>query len=167
MKIKEILSKVLMAVVLISIGFAAGKEMALRSTAQNAEAVSQAAMVDHSAEPSDAHEEKVLVYYMHATFRCFSCNNIEKMAKAVVENDFADALAEGQVEWQAVNFNENTVLAQRYGVGAATVVLVRRQGGQEIAFKRLDEVWTKLGDADAFKQYVKENIQSYLYGGRV
>lgn len=159
MTAKAIISRVLTAFVLISIGYAAGKEMALRTTAQNGGDTQQTVAAASS-------EDKVIVYYMHATFRCFTCNSIEAMAKEVVENDFAEALAEGRVEWRAVNFNENVALARRYDVGAATVVLVKIQDGQEAEFKRLDEVWTHVSNPAAFKQYIDENIQAYLDGGQ-
>lgn len=165
MKAKAIVSKLLMAFVLISIGYAAGKEMTLRSMAQNG-GDREALVVASSIEQTDQSQDKVIVYYMHATFRCFTCNSIESMAKEVVENDFADALAEGRLEWQAVNFQENVALGRRYGVGTSTLVIVRIEDGQEVDFKRLDEVWTRVNDPAAFKHYIDDNIQAYLDGGR-
>ena len=165
MKAKTIISKVLMAFVLVSIGFAVGKEMAMRSMAQNGDSIQQAA-ISTSANPTDPTQNKVIVYYMHATFRCFTCNSIESMAKEVVENDFAEALADGRVEWRVVNFQENVALGRRYGVGTATVVVVKTEGEQEVEFKRLDEVWKHVNNPSAFKQYIDENIQTYLDGGQ-
>ncbi len=166
MKAKEIVGKVLMAFVLVSIGFAVGKEMTFRAIAQNNGDPKQsvAAAGENTGEPA---QDKVIVYYMHATFRCFSCNTIETMANAVVENDFADALADGRIEWRTVNFNENVAMAQRYGVSAPTVVLVKMRGDEHIDANRLDEVWTKNNNPEAFKQYIKENIDAYLDGGQV
>ena len=160
MNINTIISKALIAFVLISIGFAVGKEMTLRAMSQNDDGVQETVV----AALSEQHQDKIIVYYMHATFRCFTCNNIEAMAKAVVETDFAEALADGRVEWRTANFNENTALGRRYGVGTPTVVLVKIQHGQETDFNRLDGVWTHVNNPAAFKQYLDENIQTYLDG---
>jgi hypothetical protein len=165
MKAKTVIAKALMAFVLVSIGFAVGKEMTLRAMSQNNDGA-QEAIVAASANPTDPMQDKVIVYYMHATFRCFTCNNIEAMAKEVVENDFADAMADGRVEWKAVNFQENVALGRRYGVGTATVVVVKIEGGREADFKRLDEVWTHVNNPPAFKRYIDENVQAFLDGGQ-
>ena len=164
MKAKVIIGKALMTFVLISIGFAAGKEMTLRTMAQNGGECQGPTVA--GADSLDTTQDKVIVYYMHATFRCFTCNNIEMMAKEVVENNFTAAQADGKVEWRAVNFQEHAELARRYGVGTATVVLVKVQGGREVEFKRLDEVWTHVSNPTAFKLYVDQHIQAYLSGGQ-
>jgi len=162
MKAKEVMGKLLMSFVLVSIGFAAGKEMTRRAMAG-----AQSDAQQHVLAGASAQQDRVIVYYMHGSFRCLTCNSIETMAKAVVENDFAEALAAGQVEWQAVNFQENARLAQQYGVGSSTVVVAKIRGGQAVDFKRLDEVWTKVNDPPAFKRYIHESIRAYLEGGSV
>ena len=166
MKAKMWIRRLLLAFVLVSIGFAAGKEMTLRSMAQNGSEAPPTIGATAS-QPTDQNQDKVVVYYMHATFRCFTCNSIESMAKEVVENDFADALADGRLEWQAVNFQANTALGRRYGVGTSTLVIVKVQDGQEVDFRRLDEVWTHVNDPAAFKRYIDKSIQAYLDGGSV
>ena len=147
-----------MAFVLVSIGFIAGKETVLRSASPATENPAQG-----SAEQLSG--DKVILYYMHATFRCFTCNSIETMAKEVVETDFPEALADGRLEWQVVNFQENTALGRQYGVGTSTLVISKIQDGKEVKFQRLDEVWQKISNPQAFKQYVDETVQLYLDGG--
>ena len=71
MTAKAIISRVLTAFVLISIGYAAGKEMALRTTAQNGGDTQQTVAAASS-------EDKVIVYYMHATFRCFTSTALRR-----------------------------------------------------------------------------------------
>lgn len=158
MKAKKITANLLMAFVLVSIGFIAGKETVLRSEITGAESPAQ----DPAEQLSG---DKVILYYMHATFRCFTCNSIESMAKEVVETDFAEALADGRLEWQVVNFQENTALGRQYGVGTSTLVISKIQDGKEVQFQRLDEVWQKISNPQAFKQYVDEMVKLYLDGG--
>lgn len=165
MKAKAFTGKILLAFVLITIGFAFGKEMTLRKIAQNDNSAEE--VVTAISEDTEQVKDKVIVYYMHATFRCFTCNNIESMGKDVVENDFAESLEDGRLEWKVVNFQENMALGRRYNVGTSTLVVVKVEDGKEVDFKRLDEVWTKVNNPQDFKQYVSEMIQKYLDGGSV
>ncbi|MBE0536202.1 MAG: hypothetical protein IH624_11090 [Phycisphaerae bacterium] len=159
MKAKEVMGKLLMSFVLLSIGFAAGKEMTRRAMA--------GAQSDTQQNVWSAQQDKIIVYYMHGSFRCLTCNSIETMTKGVVENDFAEALAAGQVAWQAANIQENVRLGRLYGVSSSTVVVAKIRGGEVVDFKRLDEVWTKVNDPPAFKRYIHEAIVAYLEGGGV
>lgn len=168
MSTRTIAAKVLMAFALVSIGFAAGKESGRRSWPSPGTALPGIPAAPRAiVSPEDANQpaDKVIVYYMHTTFRCLTCNRIESQAEAVVKGDFADALAAGRVEWKALNFQEHDDLAARYGVGTSTVVVVKVRGGREVAHRRLDEVWTKVGDADAFSSYVGQAIREMLAGG--
>ncbi len=165
MTTKTIITKLLMTFVLVSIGFAIGKEATLRKQAQNDHPAPETSAA--AAGQTEQVQEKVIVYYMHGTFRCVTCNSIETMAKEVIENDFADAMADGRLEWQVVNFQNNAALARRYGVGTSTLVIAKIADGKEVEFKRLDEVWTKINDPGAFKQYVDEMIQQFLDGDSV
>lgn len=165
MKAKVIIGKLLMAFVLISIGFAAGKEVTLRAMAKNDNA-DQVVTSPVSGQQKQS-QDKVILYYMHASFRCFTCNSIESMAKEVVENDFAEELADGRLEWQSVNFQESISLGRRYGVGTSTLVIVKIVDGEEVEFQRMDEVWTKVTNPEEFKQYVDEMVRKYLEGGSV
>ncbi len=147
---KSLITYVLLTFVIFSLGFGVGKEAGRRqSTAAPGEAGGAAA-------PG---EDKVIVYYMHTTFRCVTCNSIERMAKEVVETQFADALAAGRIEWREVNFQEREDLAQKYDVASSCVVVVRIENGQEIGFKRLDEVWTLVDKPAAFADYVAAAIR--------
>jgi hypothetical protein len=163
MTTKTIITKLLMTFVLVSIGFAIGKEVTFRKLAGQDHLTAQAAAEGQLEQVQD----KVIVYYMHGTFRCVTCNSIETMAKEVIENDFADAMADGRLEWQVVNFQNNAALARRYGVGTSTLVIAKIADGKEVEFKRLDEVWTKINDPGTFKQYVDEMIQQFLDGDSV
>jgi hypothetical protein len=157
--IKNSIAKLLMAFVLISIGFIAGKESVLRSGIRGAEKLAQ-----DPADPSTMEGDKVVLYYMHATFRCLTCNSIESMAKEVVETRFSEALADGRLEWQVVNFQENRAMGRHYGVGTSTLVISKIEAGKEVRFQKLDEVWQKVGNPEAFKQFVDDMVTLYLNG---
>lgn len=132
MKAQRILRSVLLSFVLISIGYALGKEVTIRRM--------QAVQSDNTAAAAAGHE--VVVYYMYPSIRCVTCNQIEAAARKVVHEDFAGALKAGRLRWQEVNITENEALARRYNVASSVVVVVRRRDGADADFKRLDEVWT-------------------------
>jgi hypothetical protein len=146
-KTLPILKNVLIAFVLISIGFALGKH-----------SVSQNSMPEEAERSTLA----VKVYYMHASMRCTTCNTIEKMTKELLNNKYSEAIKEGRVEFQEVNFQENEALAAKFDVVASCVVVARFENGKIAAFKKLDKVWTLFGEQDKFNAYIDNVIQAYL-----
>ncbi len=153
---RKTISGLLTAFVLISIGFALGRETA-RYAGEGRTSTRPASQT--------ADQDKVIVYYMHTTFRCVTCNKIESLTDSIVRSDFAADLAAGRIEWKSVNFQESGDLAARYGVGTSCVVVAKVRGGREVAFKRLDEVWTKVHDPEAFGRYVAGAIRDMRGGG--
>lgn len=149
-------TRILLTFVIFSLGFGVGKEVGLRKSAATPEPVAEG---NTPAIPGD---DKVIVTYMHTTFRCVTCNSIERMAKEVVETDFADALAAGRIEWREVNFQEREDLAKRYDIASSCVVVVRIEDGAETAFERLDEVWTLADKPVAFGDYVAGAVRKQL-----
>jgi len=67
-----------MAFVWISLGFAAGREATLRRTARSMDDVGGGGAAD-----------RVIVYYLHTTYRCATCQEIERLTKALLEREFA------------------------------------------------------------------------------
>ena len=104
-KYQKALRNVLLAFVLITIGFALGKESAQRRIA----AAVPAGSGNSTARPvADAKgQTKVLVYYAHTTFRCVTCNTIEALTQKTLKRRFGDESAAGVVEWRVVNFQED------------------------------------------------------------
>ena len=88
MKAKKIIGKLLLAFVLVSVGFAIGKETTRSHMPAQAEAAPVAA-------PG---EDKIIVYYMHASFRCVTCNMVESMGEEIVRTEFGDAVKAGRLD---------------------------------------------------------------------
>ncbi|NLF17267.1 MAG: hypothetical protein GX595_08415, partial [Lentisphaerae bacterium] len=146
-------TRVLLAFVLFTLGFGVGREVGRRQAAAGA-APGGAAAGGAAAPVAPATADKVMVYYLHATFRCVTCNTIEAMAKEVVETQFAEDLAAGRIEWYEGDFQVEEDLAKRFDVVSSCVVVARRAGGKEAEFQRLDEVWTLVDKPAEFKAYV-------------
>lgn len=150
-KTKTVLSRLLLCFVLVSIGYALGREVTIRRMQPD-----NAATVG----------EQVMVYYMHGTMRCATCNQIEAVARKVVHEDFAEALRAGRLKWQAVNITENEALAKRYKVLSSVVVVVRRKDGADVDFKRLDEVWTLVKKPEELAARIRRAVEAALKGDR-
>jgi hypothetical protein len=107
---------------------------------------------------------KVIAYYFHGTFRCSTCQTIEKYSKEAIEHYFATELKNGTLEFRPVNVEEaeNRHFIQDYQLFTRSLVLSRNQDGKETKWTNLKEVWTHVGDKDKFFQYVKDEVEKFL-----
>ena len=151
MKAKKIIGRLLLAFVLVSIGFAIGKEVERSRVATQAQA-----------SPATVGEDKVIVYYMHATFRCVTCNMVESMGEELVRTEFAEFVRAGQLEWRPVDYQENDELARHYNVGGNMIVVAKFRDGKEVESRRLDRVMELAGRRDEFLDYVRSAIRACL-----
>ncbi|MEW6356426.1 MAG: nitrophenyl compound nitroreductase subunit ArsF family protein [Planctomycetota bacterium] len=153
MKARIVTGRLLLAFVLFSIGFAVGKEVE-RNRILAKGGVSEP--------PAASDGDKVIVYYMHASFRCVTCNEVEAMAEELLRTEFAEPLKTGRLEWKPVNFQENEQLARRYDVGGNMIVVARFRDGKELEHKRLDRVMDLVNNQDEFMSYVRKAIRDCL-----
>lgn len=152
---KAWLRAALLAFALISIGYALGKEATLRRL--------QAAGPQEEPGPAGA-QDGVVLYYMHPTLRCVTCDEMEKTILDLVHTEFAEPLAEDRLQWHEVNFEENEALARRYNVAASSLVVVRFRDGRETDHRTLEEIWTLKDRPDELRAFVSEAIRSRLNG---
>lgn len=146
--LKKILTNLLLAFALISIGFALGKH-SVKSSAPVA------------ALPTD-NGSQVAVYYLHSTFRCVTCNTIEAMTRDVLDQSYSEALADGSMLWIEADFQEDESLAKQFEVAASCVVVAQLENGEVIDYQRLDDVWTFMQDPEVFNLYISDAIEVYL-----
>lgn len=154
-KYKKLLTNLLLAFVLVSIGFALGKHSVINKTISGN-------VVAASNGGTTSAERLVKIFYMHATFRCVTCNSIESRAKQLVERDFAGAWANKKILWEEVNFQINEALAKKFDVAASCVVVAVVQGDEILEFNRLDDVWPLLEKPAEFDVYVSDAVKKAL-----
>jgi hypothetical protein len=150
-KWKPIIKNLLLAFVLVSIGFAIGKHTALRT----------AGKIDTPAGNAKS-GQYLRVYYTHANVRCETCNNIEKKTRELLESKFKKELADGRIEWRVVNFQENEAFAKEFDVTTSGVVAVLMDGNRVADYERLDEVWTLLSNTPEFNSYLEKAFLKFL-----
>ncbi|MBN1865499.1 MAG: hypothetical protein JW808_11415 [Victivallales bacterium] len=154
---RKTITGALLALVFVSVGFSLGKNAALRSFAKSSPALAPTSGV-LAAEKN----EFVAVYYMHATFRCVTCNEIERLARKLVETEFKEELESGKLVFAEVNFQRDTGLAKRYRVAAGGVVVALIKDGKDVRFDMLNDVWTLYSDPAKFDEYLAGTIRRYL-----
>lgn len=142
----------LLAFVLVTIGFSLGKELTLRRLQTD---------LAHG-NPSPDKGNRVAVYYTHASVTCVTCQTMERLIRETLAERFADAMAGQVLTFQKVDFQQDKAFARRYQVVANAVVVSLVEEGQEQASQRLDDIWNLYKDPVAFKQYVGNAIQSYV-----
>jgi hypothetical protein len=128
------------------------------------QALQATAGVPAGGDSSLTEKDGIQVYYLHGSFRCPTCRTIEAYAKEAVESGFSEELRDGRVEWHVINYEEpgNERYAIDYEAVAPTVVLARFEGGRQVDWKGLHEVWEHVGDKDAFLSFVQSSLRQFM-----
>jgi hypothetical protein len=116
------------------------------------------------AEKKEIRADKLIVYYFHTTFRCWTCNQFENLTKAVVAERFADQTKQGLLEIRILNVDnpENRHYIKGYKLYTKSVVLSLTAGGAEMAWENLDQIWQLVRDEQKFREYVGSHITKKL-----
>jgi hypothetical protein len=175
MKAKGIVSTVLLLFVGVSVAYLVVNELRPRPAADEPAQAGPTAtsMIPSATEPASVETQdeqsghKLIAYYFHGDKRCRSCLTIEAYAQEALEEAFPDAIALGELEWQAVNTDEpeNEHFAKDYELTTSSLVLVDTQDGSRLDWRKLDEVWNLIDDKLAFQAYVEGEALAYLEDG--
>ena len=109
----------------------------------------------------------VNVIVFHAKTRCPTCTAVEHYVRKTLELHFSDEMKTGKIQLAVLDYEspENRVIADRFGVGTATVILLNQQAGREIAAKNLvTECWKLFGFEAAFCEMLKTNLDAVIRG---
>jgi hypothetical protein len=109
-------------------------------------------------------DSKIIAYYFHGTFRCSTCQTIEKYSKEAIEHYFANELKNGKLEFKPLNVEEpeNKHFIQDYQLVTRSLVLSLMLDGKETKWKNLADVWKLVSDKDKFFEYVKNEVEKFL-----
>jgi len=107
---------------------------------------------------------KVQVFLFHATQRCPTCIRIGKLAKATVEERFAEQLKSGKIEFREINIDlpENKALAEKFqATGSAFYINSIKNGQDNIAEDTM--VWQLASGYEIkFKDYLSNKLNTIL-----
>jgi hypothetical protein len=115
---------------------------------------------------TNAPSQQIIAYYFHGTIRCHTCLEIEKQAKAVIEQQFRTELETKGLVFKPVNYQqpENAHFLQDYKLPCPSLVLVRQKDGKDEKWKLLGETWQRVTDPIKLQQYVETEVSKYLRG---
>lgn len=109
------------------------------------------------------HADRVEVLSFHGKQRCATCMAIEKLAREVVERDFAARSADGSLVFRVVELTENETLADRYEVTWSSLLVLKRRDGMETIDNLTDFAFANArNDPEAFKAGLKTEIEKLL-----
>jgi hypothetical protein len=161
MKPKTILTAVLLTFVVASAAYFVFTETTREKRPAH---LAEESRADPSATTTTDAGSKLVVYYFHATRRCWTCKTIEAFSEEAIRTGFAEQLESGEMEWRTVNIDkpENRHFVDDFQLATRTVVLVRVVDGVNKEWKRLDRVWELVRDKPAFVDYIWDNTNEFL-----
>ena len=108
---------------------------------------------------ADVASQVVTVYYFHGTNRCRTCNRIEELARAAVQEKYSAQMSDGKLVFESVNLDEanHEHFVSDFQLTMRTVVVAKGD-----RFARLDEVWRLVRDEAALRDYVTRKVGEFL-----
>lgn len=109
-------------------------------------------------------KNKVVAYYFHGNFRCYSCRFIEENTGSALKEYFDNQLKSGEVVFKHINVEEkeNRHFVDDYQLYTKSVILSLVKDGKEVKWKNLDKVWQLLRNKDRFYEYIKTEAEKFL-----
>ncbi len=145
---------------------------AARPVAENTATEADSERSDAASDPVEAPPDDigstcvVDAIYFHNTHRCWTCQKIERDAKAIIETEYADALADGTLRWSAIDMEVERQYVDRYALTKPTLILARQDGDAPGEWQALDETWALVRNEPRFALYVEDAVGSFLEGCR-
>jgi hypothetical protein len=104
------------------------------------------------------------VFFFHGDIRCPTCRAIESQSLETVLSYYASQWQNGAIVWKVLNYEQPdaAALTKEFEIIVPTVVLAKMKSGRIDDWKRLDKVWTLVGDKSAFAKYLRDEIDLML-----
>lgn len=112
----------------------------------------------------DKPTSRIIAYYFHGNFRCYTCYTMEQYSREAIEANFKDALSAGKLEFKVVNIEEqgNEHFTQDYQLYTKSLILSLVKDGKEIKSKNLTKIWEYVRNKQKFFDYVSEEVGNFL-----
>jgi len=126
------------------------------------QAAGDTATASHEGEPSSPCVVDAI--YFHNTSRCHTCLEIEALARAVLETEFASQVTEGRLRWSAIDMQSNRRYIEQYDLAMPTLILLRSEDGHPEDWVPLNETWTLIRNESRFTTYIVDSTRAFLEG---
>ena len=123
-----------------------------------------AAAILSSSDTASGESDKVIAYYFHGSFRCPTCQKLERYSKEAIEESFGPEMAKGSLEFRSVNVDEkvNEHFVADYNLYAKSLIISKVKNGKDAEYKNLTKIWEYVGNKEKFFDYVTGEIRPYL-----
>jgi hypothetical protein len=120
-------------------------------------------LVSQSASAADIPADRVVAMYFHRTIRCPTCLKMGSYSEEAVTKGFAQQVKKRKVEFHYVDFQnaQNAALTNGYKVTGPALIVAKIAGNKVAEYKNLTDIWSKVGDKQAFVAYVQSNVKDY------
>ena len=107
-----------------------------------------------------------VVYYFHGYERCKTCLTIQSSWREAVDEGFPDAIRDGRLRRQAINFlaPESARFVPRYGIESLSIVVAEVRNGRPARQKHLGAIWDYLDDRPRMVEYIRGEVAAFLEG---
>ena len=128
--------------------------------------VAAAGFVPSAFSADDNDPGKVVAYYFHGSFRCATCNAMEKFSREAIDTNFKDAVASGKLEFKSVNVEDrwNEHFVKDYQLYTKTLILSSIKDGKEVKSQNLDKIWEYARNKQKFVDYVTAEVGGFMKG---
>ena len=72
---------------------------------------------------SDTARAPIEILYFYGKQRCVTCRAIEQVVVELTQNELREAIASGQVHFRAIDWTQETALAERYEVAWSSLII--------------------------------------------
>lgn len=72
---------------------------------------------------SDSLRAPIEIMYFYGKQRCVTCRTIEQVVVELTQNELREAIASGQVHFRAIDWTQETTLAERYEVAWSSLII--------------------------------------------
>ena len=107
---------------------------------------------------------RVEVIDFHNEHRCFTCLEIEKLTKKILNEDYADAMKKGLITFRLINVEEkaNADMVHKYTAYGTTLILSSVKGGKEEYTDLTNFAFMNFNKEDKFKETLKKELDAAL-----
>jgi len=163
MKIKTVISILLLLFIVVSVVYMLAKE--IRSPTESSDSERNLQPVVKSNEQAlKLMDSKVVLYYFHGTARCPTCRKFESYSNEALQQAFTENLNNGRLEWKIINVDEpgNQHYVSDYQLYSKSIVIAKIQDGEQLAWKNLNRIWELVRNKDVFIKYIQDEVGTYL-----
>ena len=118
----------------------------------------------NAAQAADAPKDRVIAMYFHRTERCPTCRKMGSYSEEAVKTAFAEEIKKGRVAFHFIDFQDpkNARYTKAYDISGPALIVAKIANNKVASYYNLEEIWSNVGDKEAFFRYVEENVKASL-----